>query len=243
MKIVITIVLLIITSSIFGQDTSFVIAENGLIVRESPNLKSEKIGKLYYGSEVRIIKETGIKIEINDSGRTISGQWLEIQKISGNLKGFVFSGYLTGDEIFAFIKPNVAKLKGQMKSEQNTEVIYNYLSNNYDPTSEKFQLEYYDWDKSIICSFSQEFKTGIKYSIYECKEGGGISVELEFPKTNRKNLMNWIESIYQVENNDIDPNVWKDNNTKFEPKEINPGCYYKIEEKENSTLVELFCGC
>ena len=55
--------------------------------------------------------------------------------------------------------------------------------------------------------------------------------------------MNWIEKIYEVDKMDIDQNVWKDNNTKFEPEEINPGCYYKIEEKKNKTLVELYCGC
>ncbi|MDF4204348.1 SH3 domain-containing protein [Maribacter sp. SA7] len=243
MKIVFTIIFLIFASTILGQETSFVSAENGLIVRKNPDQTSEKIGKLCYGTEVTIIKETEIGLKIVDAGKTISGQWFEIQELVGNLKGFVFSGYLTGDEIFTLKNPNVSILKGQLDSEQITEVIYNYLSNNYHPVGEKFQLEYYDWDKSKICSFTQEFKTGIKYSLYECKEGGGITVELELPKTNRNNLMNWIEGIYEVDNSDIDPNVWKENNTKFEPKEINPGCYYKIEEKDNSTFVGLFCGC
>jgi len=243
MKITITIIFLIITSSILGQDTTFVLAENGLIVRENPDRKSKKLGKLPYGTEVLIIKETGIELEINDDGKTISGQWVEIQELVEELKGFVFSGYLIADEIFALTEPNIVKLKGQIKLGQSTAVIYNYLSNNYEPAGEKFEVEYYDWDKSKICSFSQEFKTGIKYSEFECKEAGGITVELELPKINRKHLMNWIERIYEVDKMNIGPNVWKNDNTKFEPKEVNPGCYYKIEEKENSTLVELYCGC
>lgn len=140
MKITITIIFLIITSSILGQDTTFVLAENGLIVRESPDRKSEKIGKLSYGTEVLIIKETGIELEIIDDGKTISGQWIEIQEIVGKLKGFVFSGYLIGDEIFALAQPNIGKLKKQIKSGENTEVIYNYLSNNYEPVGEKLEL-------------------------------------------------------------------------------------------------------
>lgn len=243
MKITITIIFLIITSSIFGQDTAFVSAENGLIVRKNPDRKSDKTGKLLYGTEIIIIKETDIQLKINDGGKKISGKWVEIKELTGKLKGFVFSGYLIKDEKFTFIEPNIIKLKKQVKSKQNSEVIYNYLSNNYQPSGDKFELEYYDWDKSKICSFSQEFKTGIKYSVFECKEAGGITIELELPKISRKHLMNWIEKIYEVDKTDIESNIWKDNNSKFEPKEINPGCYYKIKEKDNSTLVELYCGC
>src|SRR5690606_19274093 len=108
---IISIVFLIFTISIHGQKASFVMAENGLIVRKNPDQKSERIGKLSYGTKVRIIKETGIELEINDGKKNITGQWIEVQEIDGTQKGYVFSGYLTDDEIFVLIEPNIANLK------------------------------------------------------------------------------------------------------------------------------------
>ena len=149
---------------------------------------------------------------------------------------------LTFGQDFKLAEPNISKLKEQIKDGTN-ESIYYYPTNNYSPTSQKEDLEYYDWDSTGICSFNQVFDKKIKYSIWQCKEAGGISVTIEFPKTERTELMKWIEMIYDVDTFDLERNVWKENNTKFEPKEVNPGCYYKIEEKENSTLVDLYCGC
>mgnify|MGYP006436111327 FL=1 len=149
---------------------------------------------------------------------------------------------MTFGQDFIPVEPNVMKLKEQISSGENTEVIFNYLINNYKMTSEKSDLVYYEWDKSKICAFTQEFENGIKYSVFECKEAGGISVDLELPKIKRTELMKWIEKIYEVEKLDIDQNVWKENNSKFEPKEVNPGCYFEIKEMNNKTLVELYCG-
>ncbi len=143
---------------------------------------------------------------------------------------------------FKLAKPNISKLKEQIK-DGTYETIYCYLINNYKRTSEKKDLEYYEWDSAGICAFNQIFDDKIKYSIWQCKEAGGVSVTIEFPKTESAELMNWIEMIYDVDTFDLERNVWKENNTQFEPKEMNSGCFYKIEDKENSTLVDLFCGC
>ena len=244
MKTATSILLLLLTSTFsLGQNTSFVVAENGLIVRESPDQNSERIGKLYYGTEVEILEETGIELQIKDGEKDIKGEWLKIREIDGTNKGFVFSAYLVGDELFYLDSPNIGKLKKQIEEGKSTEVIYSYLTNNYQTFGEKYELEYYQWDNSKLCAFSQKFQNGITYSVYECKEAGGITIELKLPKINRKKLMKWIEQIYQVDKTDFDQNVWKENNTKFEPKEINPGCYYEIMEKKQITLVELYCGC
>jgi hypothetical protein len=104
-------------------------------------------------------------------------------------------------------------------------------------------LQYYDWDSLKLCSFTQKFDNGIKYSVSDCKKAGGISVDLELPKIKRTKLMKWIEKIYEVDKMDIEQNVWIEDNSKFEPKEINPGCYFKIEERESITYVGLYCGC
>ncbi|MDC8006145.1 SH3 domain-containing protein [Aureisphaera galaxeae] len=245
MKATTSILLLLLSSTfLFGQDTSFVLAENGLIVRKSPDQKSERIGKLLYGAEVEILDETGIELQIRDGEKSIKGEWFKIKEVDGINKGYVFSAYLVDDKLFTLDDPDIEKLKKQIAiSDQNTEVIYNYLINNYKPLGEKSELEYYEWDNKMLCSFSQEFEPGIKYSIFECKEAGGTTVELKLPRINRKKLMKWVEQIYEVGKMDIDQNVWKENNTKFEPKKTNPGCYFKIEEKGQATLVELYCGC
>ena len=158
---------------------------------------------------------------------------------------FIFSSFtsLFFGQDFNLIEPNIPKLKEQISSGRNTEIIFHYLTNNYKPTSDKYDLEYYDWDSSKLCAFTQEFENGIKYSVFECKEAGGISVDLELPKIKRTELMKWVEKIYEVDKMDIDQNVWKEDNSKFEPKEVNPGCYFKIEERESTTYVGLYCGC
>ena len=158
---------------------------------------------------------------------------------------FIFSSFssLIFGQDFKLTEPNILKLKEQISTEQNIEVIFNYLTNNYKPVTEKSDLQYYDWNKTKLCAFTQGFENAIKYSIFECKEAGGITVELELPKIQRTELMKWIEKIYEVDKMDVDQNVWKEENSKFEPKEASPGCYYKIEEKEKTTLIELYCGC
>ena len=95
-------------------------------------------------------------------------------------------------------------------------------------------------------------------TITGAKEGGSTSYEcavsfyipncdgarfLELTKLERTELMKWIEKIYEIDKMDIDQNVWKEDNSKFEPNEVNPGCYYEIKEKEKTTLIELYCGC
>lgn len=156
---------------------------------------------------------------------------------------FVLFSNLIFGQSFKLIEPNISKLKEQISSGQNTKVIHHYLNNNYKLTSEKYDLEYYEWDKSMLCAFTQKFENEIKYSVFECKEAGGITLELELPKMERKELMKWIEKIYEVDKMDIDQNIWKEDNSKFEPTEANPGCYFKIEERARTTFVELYCGC
>ena len=118
-----------------------------------------------------------------------------------------------------------------------------YLTDNFKSTSEKYDFKYYDWDNSKLCAFTQEFDNEIKYSVSECKEGAGLSVILDLPKINRNELMKWVEGIYEVAKWTNDKYVWKKDNSKFEPEEIICGCYFKIEEKEKTTLIDLYCGC
>ena len=98
-KTIITILFLILTKSMFGQKILYVKADNGLIVRENSNKNSERIGKLAYATRVKVIRETDIALNIQDGQENSTGKWVEIQEIGGNQKGYVFSGYLTSNEL------------------------------------------------------------------------------------------------------------------------------------------------
>jgi hypothetical protein len=151
--------------------------------------------------------------------------------------------FQTSSQTFELKKLNIIKIKEQLKIDSKNEGIYHYLTNNYNTSSEPYEKEFYEWETESICSFKKDFENNIKYSTSQCKEAGGISVTVEFPNISRKNIMNWIEKIYEIDKAESDDNIWKENNTKFEPREINPGCYYKILENEKNTIVELYCGC
>jgi uncharacterized protein YgiM (DUF1202 family) len=80
-----------------GQEFYYVIAENGLIVREKPNSKSKRIGKLYSGEPVELIENTNIELEIKENNKIIKGKWYFVvsqTRSMSELKGYVFSGYL-----------------------------------------------------------------------------------------------------------------------------------------------------
>jgi len=117
MKTLITIILLVCFKSVFGQEIQYVKAENGLIIRSSPDKTSERIGKLEYGTRVKIIQDTDLELNIKDGEESISGNWTEIEEIGGNQKGFVFSGYLTLKELSKRIKIRFQELTLQMDLE------------------------------------------------------------------------------------------------------------------------------
>lgn len=99
MKINITLILLVFLSSfrVNGQEYFSVIAENGLVVRTEPKANSERVGKLYCGEPVELIKKTNIKLQLKDNGKLIKGEWYLVESKSRTLeilKGYVFSGYL-----------------------------------------------------------------------------------------------------------------------------------------------------
>ena len=99
MKQIFLYILILSSTSIIGQIKQYVKAENGLIVREKPEKSSKRIGKLEYGAKVYILKQTENILEIVDEDRIIKGKWAQIQEINGDIKGYVFDGYLTLNNI------------------------------------------------------------------------------------------------------------------------------------------------
>ncbi|WP_298516054.1 SH3 domain-containing protein [uncultured Kordia sp.] len=96
-KLIILSFFLLSITDVFGQDFYSVIAENGLVIRDKPNLNAERIGKFYCGEAVKLIEKTDIRLQVNDHNTSISGAWFLVTSKSG-LKGYVFSGYLLKKE-------------------------------------------------------------------------------------------------------------------------------------------------
>jgi hypothetical protein len=117
MKNVITILLLILTNYNFGQQIQYVNADNGLIVREKPEIGYDRIGKLEYGTRVYIIRETELDLTIKDGNKNISGKWVEIQEIDGSQKGYVFNGFLTSNRLSKRIEIKFQDFSLQMELE------------------------------------------------------------------------------------------------------------------------------
>ncbi|MEC3905738.1 SH3 domain-containing protein [Tamlana sp. 2201CG12-4] len=96
---ILTIMFLLFTMSIFGQDRMYVTAKSGLIVRDKPSLESNKIFHLPNNTMTLILKKTGISLVVTDEGKEIKGEWLKIHGFDngGNI-GYVFGGFLTTEK-------------------------------------------------------------------------------------------------------------------------------------------------
>ncbi|WP_196884971.1 SH3 domain-containing protein [Aureivirga sp. CE67] len=93
--LILTAFFLFFLQNSYAQNKSIVTAFNGLVIRDAPSLKSNKIGKFYFGKNVGEIKNTGETLTITDEGKEISGEWLEVKNFDDKFeKGYVFSGFL-----------------------------------------------------------------------------------------------------------------------------------------------------
>ncbi len=144
---------------------------------------------------------------------------------------------------FELIKPNVTELNAELKKTNYTQdVSYLYLNRNYKAESEKLEIKKYDYPDYNICAFKQKFEYGIVYSEEQCREAGGITTKLTLPKTDKENLIQWVELIFKSSPMDIE-HGWNSEKTKFGPTDNGAGCYFEIKETENSTEIDMYCGC
>lgn len=114
MKFILLILISTFSICSYAQDKYIVTAENGLLLRNEPNTQGEKIGKLYFGAEVKILEITKNTQTINDGDKKISGTWVKVKFknyptfISNNKFGYVFNGYLMKKtECFKEIKQEI----------------------------------------------------------------------------------------------------------------------------------------
>lgn len=144
---------------------------------------------------------------------------------------------------FELIKPNVDQLNAELKKTNYAHgVVYLYLNQNYKAESEKLEVKKYDYHDYSICAFKQKFEHGIVYSEEKCREAGGTTTKLTLPKTNKENLIQWIELIFKSSPMDIE-HRWNSEKTKFGPTDNGAGCYYKIKKTENGITIDMYCGC
>jgi hypothetical protein len=89
------------------NETYFINAPTGLIIRDAPRIDSERIGKLPYGSTVELLQKTLLKHQIIDNNDTIDGNWVKIiynnfpfivskseSEYGYEQEGYIFSGYI-----------------------------------------------------------------------------------------------------------------------------------------------------
>ena len=150
---------------------------------------------------------------------------------------------LTFSQNFKIAEPNVDELKAEIKRTNYSEdVIYIFLTRNYDSIANKRERIYYDYPDYSICSFNQDFENGINYSIEQCREAGGVSISLVLPKTGRQSLVKWIEGIFKSSPMDIE-HGWNSDKSKYGPTDNGAGCYFEIKETDKNTIIENYCGC
>lgn len=135
-------------------------------------------------------------------------------------------------------KPDTAYLRIQSQINNYTKSLgLLYLEKYYNNNSQKRSVHYYEWDKKDTCAFKQNFAIGIYYSRWQCKEAGGVSETITFPKMDIIEIRKIINYLFFDSNNKwITP-------LKYEPKDNGAGCYYEIIESKNRIVLKSYCGC
>ena len=65
-------------TEVAAQKIVYINAKSGLNVRATPDLNGDKIAKLEYATKVIIRNQTRQSLTVEDEGKTISGEWVEI---------------------------------------------------------------------------------------------------------------------------------------------------------------------
>lgn len=138
---------------------------------------------------------------------------------------------------FSFEEPDTSKIRRiQKENEYEKSIALIYLTQNYKTVGEKDSVKHYTWteDKSI-CSYYQYFENNIEYFIYHCDEAKGVKEVIKFPKVSIEKAKAFVNTLFHDENN-----YWE---TEFSYHPDGAGCYYIIKQTENSTTIDLWCGC
>lgn len=132
--------------------------------------------------------------------------------------------------------PDTAKLKSlEQQGSYGESLGYLYLMKYYKPISEKDSIIYSEWESNAICSFKQEFEGNIEYEVWHCKEAGGISERLVFPRMENHTAKEFVLKLFY--------DKWNSWVSEFKYEPDGAGCYFEIEHSENQTSIDVYCGC
>ena len=92
-----------------------------------------------------------------------------------------------------------------------------------------------DLESNAICSFKQEFEGNIEYEIWHCKEAGGISERLVFPRMENHTAKEFVLKLFY--------DKWNSWVSEFKYEPDGAGCYFEIEHSENQTAIDVYCCC
>ena len=110
-----------------AQQQAYVIADNGLTIRDKPDVSSERLGKLNYGDEIEITEQTNIELVIIDDGKKIVGNWVKIK--ANSKSGYVFNGYLSKEKYIKGIEVHLKGLHIKLKNLKSNDesIVYSFF--------------------------------------------------------------------------------------------------------------------
>ncbi|MAD98025.1 MAG: hypothetical protein CMB99_11930 [Flavobacteriaceae bacterium] len=152
---------------------------------------------------------------------------------------FLISCNLVGQGLFVPAEVASDDLKAAfIKSNYKMNIIHSYLIANYRVASGNPMTKKLGKEK---CKYRRQFKPNIVYKMNDCEEGKGSFETVIFPKAAMNNLKKWVEQIYRTQPMEI-KNIWYPGTTEYGPEPRQEGCYYKILQEEDRSVIEIWCG-
>ena len=205
LKQILALALVINATLLCAQEQAYVIADNGLSIREKPDVNSEKIGRLKYGESIEISENTGEKLVIVDSGKTVSGNWVKIK--TRTKYGYVFDGYLA-KELTNSIEADYKGLNIKIKNLKST-------------------------DEFKVKSFFDTDTVYVDVELGDTPEGKTLLLKNKNYK--RVSIFQQFENIISITNEGphCDLTEWKHYYSRWEPiEQINRGTYKTLSYNE-----------
>ena len=151
-----------------------------------------------------------------------------------------------GQKKFKLVSPNIKSLNKIVNQQSNdTDVILLYLENNYKLNSKKYNIKKDSVFNNRVCGYSKKFKHNIIFTTNNCGEATPLIQSITFPKTKTNLLKKWVENIYKASLpiNSKPESEWYKGKNEYGPIGGEAGCYYKIQQQPNKSIVEVLCGC
>ena len=175
----------------FGQtyqvgDNLNVNARSGLNVRNVPGVQGSQIGFLEYGQKVKVISKEFINQR--DTFDNLDGGWIEIEM--GEVKGYVFDGYLTKLPILDFQLKNDNEDRGICLFQS----MDKYVESNFEinDTTNYYNGSDGEGDHGMNIMELNNFGQFIKHTYWESFES-----ELQLEKVSEGEALNLVKSIFE----------------------------------------------